>query len=145
MRTTIPNITGQWLGHFKYGPEYGELYGESVSFSFILEELSEGQFQGKCYELEGVGCNSDVSVVKGYVDGDNIHFTKEYSTDFQIQEDGTVSKNTLSIKPILTYDGEYNFRTGLYTGQWELEINLGPTINGDLLDICTGTWEMSKV
>ena len=145
MRSRIPKISGQWLGHFKYGPEYGNLYGEVVNFSLVLDESYDGQFQGKCYELDGIGANDSVSFVKGYVLQNAIHFVKEYTKDYELSDDGTVKESGLHSKPILTYDGEFDYRINSYTGQWELEANLGPTINGDLLDICTGTWEMIKV
>ena len=144
MQSSIPNISGQWLGHFKYGPEYGDLYGEKVEFSFVLENLEEGQFQGKCFELEGIGVNPNVALIKGYVDGNTIHFTKEYPVNYQFEDDGNISESKLTTKLILTYDGEYDYRIQAYVGKWELEANLGPTIHGDLLDICSGTWEMSK-
>ena len=144
MLVSIPAIYGQWLGHFKYGPEYGDLYGEVVTFSLVLEKLGNGQFQGKCYELEGIGVNSGVATVKGYIEDNLIHFVKEYPAYQQFEEDGSITEFKLPVKPILTYDGEYNFRAQLYKGHWELETNLGPTIHGDLLSFCTGTWEMSK-
>lgn len=83
--------------------------------------------------------------MKGYVLQNTIHFVKEYTKDYEFSDDGTVTESGLHCKPILTYDGEFDYRINSYTGQWELEANLGPTINGDLLDICTGTWEMIKV
>lgn len=145
MPIKIPRISGQWLGHFKYGPEYGDLHGEQVTFSLILDELSNGQFQGKCYELDGIGATDSVSFVKGYVQQNTIHFAKEYTKEYQIEEDGTTRESNLPNKSILTYDGEFDYRINSYVGQWELEANLGPTINGDLLDICKGTWEIKKV
>jgi len=145
MPITIPAIAGQWLGHFRYGPEYGKLEGEKVVFSFIIEALPDGQFRGKCYELEGIGANSSVSFIRGYTEQRAIHFVKEYTTEYQIDEDGTVMESDLANPSILTYDGEFDYRINSYTGQWEIEMNVGPTIHGDLLEFCTGSWEMTKI
>jgi hypothetical protein len=144
MNRTSVNISGQWLGYFQYGPEYGDLYGEKVTFSFVLENLNNDQFYGKCYELEGVGVNPQVSIINGYIEDDFINFVKEYPEHFGIEQDGSFVKQKFNSKPILTYTGQYNHRTQSYQGTWEIEINLGPTIHGDLLDLCTGTWEMSR-
>ena len=86
MRTKIPKISGQWLGHFKYGPAYGTFYGEVVNFSLVLDELNDGQFQGKCYELDGIGANDSVSFVKGYVLQNTIQFVKEYTKDYDLSD-----------------------------------------------------------
>ena len=144
MVKTKPQITGQWLGHFQYGPEYGDLYGEKVSFSITLEECAHGEFKGRCFELEGVGMNDTIAAVKGYLDGDIIHFVKEYPVDYKFEPDGSIKKLESASKPILFYDGQFDYRFNAYRGTWELEVNLGPSIHGDLLDICTGTWEMAK-
>ena len=144
MQKSIPKIFGQWIGQFKYGPEYEDFYGEIVTFSLMLEDMGDGVFQGKCFELEGVGATSDVAIIKGYIDEDSIHFVKEYSVHHLLEEDGSTSEFKFHAKPILTYDGQYNYRALMYQGHWELENNLGSTIHGDLLSFCTGTWEMSK-
>jgi hypothetical protein len=144
MQTVVPKISGQWLGHFKYGPEYEDLYGEQVTFSLVLEDLGNGVFQGRCFELEGIGANSTVAIVKGYVENDFIHFVKEYPVDYYFEEDGSMVEYKLPAKPILIYDGQYHHAYKFYTGNWEIETNLGPTVHGDLLSFCTGTWQMSK-
>ena len=56
--------------HFDYGPEYGpEFYGEKVTFSFIIQDLGGGQFNGKCIELDGLGMNPGIATISGYIDG----------------------------------------------------------------------------
>ena len=137
-------MSGQWLGHFEYGPEYGELYGEKVSFSLVLDDLGDGQFSGKGYYLEGIGAHPGVAIVKGYMDGNSIHLLYEYPGDYALDQQGNLIEEKHLTKPILTYDGEYNETTKVFNGTWEIEINIGPTINGDLLEFCTGKWEMSR-
>jgi hypothetical protein len=137
-------IIGQWLGYYKYGPEYGDLHGDKVSFSIIIDDLDNGQFQGRCHDLEGIGAIPDVASIKGYIEGNYIHFIKEYPFNYALNDDGSLIEEKLSTKPILTYTGEYNERTKSFQGTWEIEVTIGSTIQGDDLCIWTGTWEMSK-
>ena len=143
MKATL-NMSGQWLGHFEYGPEYGDLYGEKVLFSLVLDDLGEGQFSGTGHDLEGIGIHPEVAIVRGYLEGNSIHFVKEYPGTYALDEEGNLVEFKSQIKPILTYDGEFNERTKAFSGTWEIEVNLGPTLQGDLLEFCTGKWEMSR-
>ena len=145
MRQKVPKISGQWLGHFKYGPEYEKFYGEEVEFSLVLEEIGNGQFEGKCFELDGVGANESVTFVKGYVDGNLIHFVKEYEEEFILLEDGTLEKLEPPGKSILTYDGEFDYRINCYVGTWELESQVANAIDGVIVELFTGTWELTKL
>ena len=144
MNQTILNMAGQWLGHFVYGPEYGALHGEKVLFSLVLQNLGEGQFEGRGYDLEGIGVQPGPAMIKGYIDGSSIHFTKEYPIHLGMEQDGSLIEEKHYMKPILTYDGEYNERTSTFSGTWEIEVNLGPTVQGDLLEFSTGKWEMNR-
>ena len=82
-------VEGQWYGYFSYGPDYGpELEGEKVVFSLLISLRGDGQFVGKCIELEGIGASREVSIIKGFVDGTSISFQKEYATYGTIDEQG---------------------------------------------------------
>lgn len=144
MYTSSFSIAGQWLGLYEYGPEYGELYGEKVSFSLVLEDQGDGRFTGICHDLEGVGASPTSAVINGYTDGHFIHFTKEYSKHYGIEDDGTLVDVSFPVDPILTYDGEYHQRTGFFSGIWELEITRESTPQGDEIELVSGKWEMSK-
>lgn len=138
------SIAGQWLGQFEYGPEYGEFYGEKVTFSLVLDDLGNGRFVGKCYELEGVGASPEPAAIKGFTDGHSIHFAKEYQKHYGLEQDGTLVDMKYPADPILTYDGEYYQRTGSFSGTWELEIPLGSSPDGYEFELVSGKWEMSR-
>jgi len=139
----ISHISGHWLGYFEYGAEYGNLYGEKVTFSLLLEHTGEGQFQGKGIEHEGVGMNPEPSTIKGYVDGQNINFIKEYQTYYEFDEAGNEVKYTRKPAPLLTYFGEFNSSDISFEGHWELETPTNPV--SDHVYIWTGTWKITKV
>jgi hypothetical protein len=125
------SLTGQWAGHFTYGPEYGEaLHGEKVQFRIFIDESDDGLFEGKCVDIEGAGVDFEKSIVKGFIEGDAISFVKEYPT-----QDST---------PQPIYSGHFNRNIRSFGGQWEIWSNERPHGKGLIVDICTGTWEMRK-
>ena len=144
MKNSI-NLLGQWIGQFIYGPEYGEgMWGEKVQFRLFINELSSGQFSGTSVDVEGYGANMDISIIKGFLTDDFISFTKEYSEHFIIEENGEQIKYPSKLKPRLSYEGHYNFRSKSFNGEWELWANEKLAGEVSIVDIFTGTWEMTK-
>lgn len=139
------DFTGQWVGHFAYGPDYGdELAGEKVHFRLFIDSFKEGEFVGRSIDLEGIGANYEVAEVKGYVEGNFINFTKQYPYLYGLDEAGKTIENKSKSHPIVSYVGEYNENTRTFTGQWELRVEIEPVGEYWLEDICTGTWEIRK-
>jgi hypothetical protein len=94
MSKTI-DFTGQWVGFFSYGPEYGEEFArEKVEFRIFIDDFNEGEFAGRAVDLEGFGASYEIAQVKGYVDGDFISFTKEYPHYYYMDE----ARNTFEDK-----------------------------------------------
>ncbi|RYZ23173.1 MAG: hypothetical protein EOO10_21190 [Chitinophagaceae bacterium] len=145
MLSTIPDISGQWLGRFTYGSEYGELSGKEVTFNLVVENIGDGQFQGKCHEIEGIGSNPNVSTITGYVEDAHIQFVKDYPIYYSIEPDGSMQENKSAINPLIMYEGDFEHEAQKYVGAWEIETNHGETLNGYLLSYSSGTWEMHKV
>jgi hypothetical protein len=138
-------LTGQWLGSFVYGPEYGdEIYGERVQFRFYIEEVGDGQFNGTSVDIVGYGANFDTAIITGFLKDDFISFTKEYPKYFIIDENGMALEDTSSLKPRLIYSGQFNSNTGFFIGQWEFWANEMLSGDGSIVDIFTGTWEMTR-
>jgi hypothetical protein len=144
MKNSI-NLSGQWIGHFTYGPEYGgEMHGEKVQFRIFINEFSGGQFKGTSVDIEGFGANMDTAIINGFLTDDFISFTKEYPDYFIIDNNGQNIKDPSNVKPRLSYEGHYNFRSKFFNGQWELWTNEELAGEGSIVDIFTGTWEMTK-
>ncbi len=143
--TTNIDFTGQWIGHFSYGPDYGEnLVGEKVEFRLFIDDFSNGEFTGRSVDIEGIGANFELAQLKGYVDGHFISFTKEYPFLYGLDEDGNSIENRNKQHPPVAYSGEYNQNTKIFSGQWELKMEIEPVGDYWLEDICTGTWEIRK-
>lgn len=145
MKTTTSILNGLWSGYFRYGQQFGDLQGQKVTFRITLQETEEGQFHGKCIELEGEGVNPEIANIRGYMEGNCITFVKEYPINYFFDEEGNLVVNKRTPAPLLTYFGEYNWPTKTFTGHWELEVNHGYLIDRDAVTVFTGTWEMSKV
>ena len=139
------NLSGQWLGQFTYGPEYGEeMHGEKVQFRLFISELGGGQFKGTSVDIEGFGANFDTAIINGFLADDFISFTKEYPDYFIIDEKQEIIKDPSTVKARLSYEGQYNFHSNSFNGQWELWANEELAGDGSNVDIFTGTWDMIK-
>lgn len=139
------SMHGQWIGQFVYGPEYGdEMHGEKVQFRLFINECSSGQFNGTSVDMEGYGANMDTAIIKGFVNDDFISFTKEYPDYLIIDENRQIIKDPSNVKPRLNYEGHYNLLSKSFSGQWELWANEELSGEGSIVDIYTGTWEMTK-
>lgn len=139
------SIAGQWYGYFSYGPEYGpELEGEKVIFSFLIEEVFNNQFKGKCIELEGMGASTEVSKIEGFLENEFISFRKEYLTNYLIDEFGNELKDEKSSLTRLSYTGHFDENTKTFAGSWEIWTNEVSFGEGAFVIIQTGNWEISK-
>ena len=139
------SMSGEWFGHYIYGPEYGEeLAGRTVTFKFSIEELADGQFQGTCIDFDGVSTQQEPIIIHGFVDNDYISFTKDYSTYYTFNEDGKPVPDPRKKKPELNYYGHFDLSTGIFSGDWELVEEIRPLADGYVEHIFTGTWEMKR-
>jgi hypothetical protein len=139
------DFTGQWVGYFAYGAEYGDDFsGEIVQFRFFVDSFEDGQFIGRSVDLEGIGANYEIAHVSGYIEEGFISFTKQYPHLYEMDEKGNTIVDNTKRHPIVAYSGEYNLGTSTFVGQWELRIEIQPIGEYWLEDICTGTWELRR-
>jgi hypothetical protein len=144
MLTSI-SLSGQWVGYFTYGPDYGnQIHGEKVRFRLFLKEIIDGQFEGKCVDMEGFGANMNTATIKGFLSDDLISFTKEYPGYLLIDETGETHEGISNPYPRLHYTGNYNSQRKSFDGEWEIWANERPAGDGTFVDILTGSWEMTK-
>lgn len=139
------NIKGQWVGHFTYGEEYGkDLFGEKVIFRLFIDSFEEEQFIGRSIDIEGVGANFGIAHIKGFIEGNQISFTKEYPNFYAFDISGKFIEEKNKKHPLVNYLGEYNESTQTFSGTWELNIEIKPIGQEWLEDTCTGLWEIRK-
>ena len=136
---------GQWQGFIRYGPEYGEVVGNSeAEFRMFIETIADGQFTGRAIDWQGMGANGETSTVKGFVDGHIINFIKEYPYLLQMDEWGNCYTDTSVPGHTVTYEGRYDAAANCFFGTWEIAVETG-MIGGSIIeDISTGTWHMAR-
>jgi hypothetical protein len=138
------SFSGKWKGEFVYGPEYGDIEGEKATFMFFVDKNDETGFEGRSFDIDGVGVNAEVAIVRGFIDDDMISFIKQYPTTVVFQQDGSLETISTKPSPEIHYIGEYNERLQMFKGSWEMvwsEVKQG---EGYLEYLCTGKWEMRK-
>jgi hypothetical protein len=139
------SMTGQWVGFFEYGPEYGsKISGERVQVRLFLKDSENGQFKGTCSDLEGLGSNFALSKIKGFIDDTFISFTKEYEQYQSFDEEGNIFPLLKGQSPRLSYNGLYDKVTKSFSGNWEMISNERLYYEGSLVRFVIGKWEMIK-
>ena len=143
--SNLIDFNGQWARHFTYGTEYEDgIAGGKVQFRLFVDSFQDGQFIGRSVDLEGIGANYEIAQVNGYIDGDFISFSKQYPHLYGLDEAGNKIEDKSRQHPIVSYSGEYNVNTKIFSGQWELRMEIEPVGEYWLEDICTGTWEIRR-
>lgn len=137
------DFSGQWKGEFVYGPEYGNLHGDKVSFMLFLEG-KDNEFAGRGFDIEGVGVQSEVASIKGFYNDGLISFIKQYPLTNEIEQDGTLIPVEDKPSPEIHYEGEYNETQKMFSGKWEIKMHEEKFGEGYIEYLCTGTWEMRK-
>ncbi|HUC80196.1 MAG TPA: hypothetical protein VMR70_04735 [Flavisolibacter sp.] len=132
-------VSGNWEGYFEYGIEY-QCAGERVRFQLKLEEFDYGQFRGECTELEGVGVNTEVATIEGFMEADFINFTKTYPSPNKDEFGNEIKGHYLII-----YTGNYDWHTMSFSGAWEILSFNEVDINGNMLTTGDGKWKMSRI
>ena len=140
------DLVGQWLGHFEYGPEYGEeRIGEKVHFRIFIDSFHNNEFIGKCVELEGVGASDQISQIRGNMKDSLISFTKKYPLAFYVDAGGNAVLDESRPPHVVNYSGEYNHETQTFSGEWDIRLDTEERIFGKSQQVASGFWEMRKV
>jgi hypothetical protein len=136
---------GQWQGFFTYGPEYGEIVrNKDAEFRLFIEQLNDDQFSGRIIDWEGMGAEGEISIVKGFVHGELISFTKTYSNFLAIDEFGNSENYADMPGHTVYYEGQYVKETNIFEGTWEIREETASTNEILIEDIATGTWFMNR-
>lgn len=136
---------GQWQGFFRYGPEYGFLEGQEAEFRLFIEEFNNGQFTGRIIDWEGLGADGQVSQVKGFINKGFISFVKQYACLHAFDDYG----NNLEAPDIpghkVVYEGRFDEKLNVFTGKWEISIEVEHTSGWTLEEVSSGTWHMQGI
>ncbi|MFN5477240.1 MAG: hypothetical protein ACK484_11685 [Sphingobacteriales bacterium] len=139
------DLNGKWYGFYQYGSEYGPLVeGARILFSITIEQKEDRSFTGKCVELEGIGVNTEVARLQGYIDDTFISFVKHYRKHQAIDEQGKdVDLGEVSSTRLM-YSGTIDRETDIITGKWEIWVDRAKNIDNNPGEVTTGVWEISR-
>lgn len=100
---------GQWQVFFKYGPEYGPIIeNKEAEFRLFVEVFQDEQFRGRTIDWNGFGAEGEVALVRGFIDGDLISFTKEYKHRLYFDEWGNSVADDNEKGLTVVYEGRFN-------------------------------------
>lgn len=143
------DITGTWNGYYEYGETYRfPLQGRRTFFTLIINEIN-GEIFGQCIDdLKGREENLHATI-KGFINGFQISFIKQYPFRTFIKESGERVIVENETHPEIEYQGQYNVSDQSFSGEWSM------VIATDILDIKgenkvgelfhSGTWMMNKI
>jgi hypothetical protein len=137
-------INGQWEGYFEYGFNY-IAQGEKVKFRLTLKDIGQGKFRGECIELEGHEYNPGIATINGFIEASFISFTKEYPVHYKLDQSGKSVPDNDPIKPLINYEGNFDWKQGSFSGFWEICIDNEKNKNGSMICVGSGSWRMHKV
>ncbi len=110
----------------------------------LFLEGNRNEFTGKVFDIDGVGCQSDVASIKGFYDNGSISFIKQYPQPYVLEDDGTLSLDKSRKTAEIHYYGEYNESLEQFSGSWEMVESEKKHEGGYIEYLNTGTWEMRK-
>lgn len=139
----IIDMQGQWKGIYTFGPEYGNLVGQSFEFRLFLTH-DMGNFSGKAFDMDAPMNYRDIPLINGFVKNDFISFIKKYETSYSVEDDGSYVVNKDLPGHEIHYYGNYNPAERKFCGKWEIKVGEEQAIDGVIEFLYTGTWEMYK-
>ncbi len=138
-----PNLDGKWTGELVYNNSFGVLANEKLLFVIEITQVNL-EFTGTSFDIDGIGINPTAAVVKGFVDGDQINFVKEYKSSVK-NEFNTSFFNTAYLKGAeISFSGVYDLASNAFEGEW---VNLSDFLIFDPLALKAlkgGSWRMSR-
>jgi hypothetical protein len=138
------NINGHWEGKIIYGAEYDKLEHKELYFSMdIIQDLDA--FTGIALDKEGIGVNPDKATIKGFIDGNEISFVKQYESTAWFDENDLVVIEKNKLSPEINYFATFDPLTNVIEGHWDVVISSQPFGNDWLDDISTGSFSMRRI
>ena len=135
---------GQWQGFFRYGREYGNLEGQEAEFRLFVEEYKNGQFTGRIIDWEGVGANGEVAQVTGFIKEGFISFIKQYAYLHGFDDDGNIVEAPDLPGHRVVYEGRFDEKLNVFTGKWEIAMEVEHRPEWTMEQVSTGTWRMHR-
>jgi len=136
--------TGSWEGSYSYGSGYGKnLAGTKESF-LVEIVLKDGVLSGSCTDRLTRERMGAPAVLTGFIEGTLISFIKKYVYNVLVNEKGEEVIDKAKKPHEVHYTGSFDPVANSFSGDWDIEVVLEKGIDGDVLQISSGTWELRK-
>ena len=115
-------IEGDWIGYYTYGKQYGD-WGKDRRVPFRMKlERGINEFVGRVFEEEDYGGIDDEIGIRGQLLGDEIEFTKFYTKDHYLDENGQPESEENDNPTRVYYKGKFDFTDNQFKGEWEIAV-----------------------
>lgn len=134
------NLKGLWTFVIVYGPEYGDVENQELIFEAEFSQ-DDDTFTAVGVDKSGVGMSPDLAKIKGFLDGNDISFVKQYEYSHYVTDDGETVVDKSDKGHDINYFGTYDSLNNLFYGDWDITSRpkgLGFDITA------TGTWIMRR-
>ncbi len=137
-------LNGRWTGKLTYGASFGHLAQESLFFTLNLVQKAD-EFTGTARDEDGIGLSPYLASVKGFVDGEQINFVKEYKLPL-VAAQGQSGHSDQDQDPAseASFWGTYNAQTGEFEGEWIILSSYTLLGNVFFERENGGTWRMKR-
>jgi hypothetical protein len=115
-------ITGDWIGYYTFGERYGD-WGKDRRVPFRMKiQRGISEFVGRIFEETDYGGIDDEITIRGRQNGDEIEFTKHYTQEHLLNENGEQVSLKSDSPTIVYYKGEFDFNDNQFKGEWEIPV-----------------------
>jgi len=110
----------------------------------FIENYEAGKFSGRVIDWEGLGAQGEVSKLSGFIDGNFISFTKEYTHLHVIDQWGNTASHSDVPGHMVFYKGVYDRDSKCFHGSWKTspEVVTIDELTIEEVNTGTGTWRM---
>jgi hypothetical protein len=137
--------SGNWEGHYSYGYGYSEERRKIKVGFYVKMVLSDGLLNGTCEEYVTKVHMNESARLTGFIEGNRISFVKQYACHFEVGEDRNIKVYPSRPSPMIQYSGTYNPVSGIFSGEWMIEVVSKGRFGKDRVCKFSGRWEMRKV
>jgi hypothetical protein len=127
-------------GQYCYEPEFDS--NKAHAFELILD-LDSDQFKGIAVEEEFTTLTNEVPTITGFMDNEQISFTKQYPFQFAADENNQIVIDRSKPGHLVVYEGFLNRKNLEWEGSWEIisdEVRLSTDVYLAMIE--SGSWRM---
>lgn len=113
-------LKGDWIGYYTYNKGYSESQRQQrIPFRLTIER-GINEFIGRIFEEVEFGGIDDEILIKVRQNGDEIEFTKYYSSEHFFDENGEPASQESDNSNTVYYNGKFDNLDKRFKGDWQI-------------------------